>query len=168
MTSSRSRTSISRWLALVVVLLGWAALVPSLAHAAAQAHRGARARGPKAEKFHADLVKLLKKTHTVVPVDKWNGTAEDLGATKLNDKNIKKVAKKLKIDGSISGKVDKRRDEYILQLKVRAGRSGAIVGNRVDVKAESARIEGSATRDLKDELFAGDRRRRFDPWGRQR
>lgn len=153
MTSSRSRASTSSWLALVVVLAAWIVLIP--ARAAAERRRVVvlELEGPKGEKFHSGLVKLIKKSHTVVPVDKWNETAEELGATRVNDKDIKKVAKKLKIDAVVFGKVDKRRDEYILQIKVRSGKTGAIVGNRVDVKAEEAKITGSVKSDLQDELL---------------
>lgn len=153
MTSSRSKTSTNRWLALLVVLVGWAVLDPTVAHAGRKRVVVLELDGPKAEKFHGDLVKLIKKSHTVVPVDKWNGAAEDLDATKLTEKDVKKVAKKLKVDAVISGKVDKRRDEYIIQLKVREGKSGELVGSRIDVKAEGASLAGDASRDLKDELI---------------
>lgn len=149
MTSSRS----SSWFILVALVIGL--LVPATA-----AHAGGKKRvvvleleGPKAEKFHADLVKLLKKNHTVIPVDKWNGTAEELDAASSNEKDLKKVAKKLKIDAIVTGKVQKRRDEYILQLRIRAGKSGATVGNSVEVKSEEARLDGTASSDLKDELI---------------
>ena len=149
MTNSRSNS----WLTILVALVGWLVLPTS-------ADAGGRKRvvvleleGPKAEKFHDDLVKLIKKNHTVIPIDKWNGTAEELDASSPNDKNIKKVAKKLKIDAIVQGKIEKRRDEYIIQLKLRAGKSGAVVGNRIDVKADGPRIDGSASGDLKDELI---------------
>jgi hypothetical protein len=109
--------------------------------------------GPKAEKFHADVVKLIKKSHTVLTVDKWNEKADELDAAAITDKNIKKVAKKLKIDGVITGKIEKRRDEYIIRLKVRGGTTGETVGNPVQTKAESPRIDAQAQRDIKDELM---------------
>ncbi len=108
--------------------------------------------GPKAEKFHADVVKLIKKSHTVLTVDKWNEKAEEMDATAVTDKNIKKVAKKLKIDGVVVGKVEKRRDEYIIRLKVRGGTNGETVGN-VQTKSEGARVDAQAQRDIKDELM---------------
>jgi hypothetical protein len=110
--------------------------------------------GPKNEKFHDDLVHLIKKSHTVVATDKWNGAAEELDAAKPTEKNIKKVAKKLKVDGVITGKIEKRRDEYILHLKLRAGATGEIVGSSIDAKADSAHIEGQTAKDLKDELIS--------------
>jgi hypothetical protein len=109
--------------------------------------------GPKASKFHSDVVKLIKKSHTVLTVDKWNDKAEELDATAITDKNIKKVAKKLKIDGVVVGKIEKRRDEYIIRLKVRGGTTGETVGNPMQTKAESARIDAQAQRDIKDELL---------------
>src|SRR5262245_5922357 len=100
MTSSRSKTSISRWIAVVAVLV--------LGIGAAEA--GGRKRvvvldfeGPKADKFHDDVVRLVKKNHTVVATEKWNTAAEEADAGSINDKNIKKIAKKLKVDGVITG-----------------------------------------------------------------
>jgi len=154
MTSSKSRASTSSWLVAVAAVLGVLLLVPALAQA------GGRKRvvvlefdGPKAEKFHDDLVKLVKKSHTVVPIDKWNGTAEELDASKANEKNFKKVAKKLKVDAIIQGKIDKRRDEYIIKLKLREGKTGELVGEGIDTKAEGPRLDGKALKDLKDELI---------------
>jgi len=137
------------WLA-VAALVVWSSL----------AYAGSRKRvvvldfdGPKAEKFHDDIVKLLKKSHTVVATDKWNGTADELDAAKVTEKNVKKVAKKLKIDGIVTGKIEKRRDEYIIRLKLRAGTSGELVGNSIDTKADGPRLDGKAQSDLKDELI---------------
>jgi len=110
--------------------------------------------GPKAEKFHEDLVKLIKKNHTVLSVDKWNEKADELDAGKVTEKNVKKIAKKLKIDGVVTGKVEKRRDEYIIRLKLRAGTSGELVGNSVETKAEGPRLDAQAQRDIKDELIS--------------
>jgi hypothetical protein len=110
--------------------------------------------GPKAEKFHEDVVKLIKKSHTVVSTEKWNAAAEELDAGKVTEKNVKKIAKKLKLDGVITGKIDKRRDEYIIKLKLRSGTSGEILGNTVQTKADGPRLDGQAQRDIKDELVA--------------
>lgn len=142
-----SRSSISIWL-----------LVASLVLTASVASAGRKRvvvldfEGPKAEKFHADVVKLIKKSHTVVATDKWNGAAEELGADGVTEKNIKKVAKKLKVDGVVEGKIEKRRDEYIIRIKLHAGTSGEIVGNPVDTKAGGPKLDSKATRELKDEL----------------
>ncbi|MEJ7599404.1 MAG: hypothetical protein WKG01_15970 [Kofleriaceae bacterium] len=108
--------------------------------------------GEKAEKFHEAVVKIVKKSHSVIPVDKYTSTADDLSASKVNEKNVKKVAKKLKLDGVVTGTVEKRRDQYILRIKVRAGKTGDFVGNDIKTTADGPRLDGSAARDLKDEL----------------
>ncbi|HEX3761538.1 MAG TPA: hypothetical protein VHW23_22730 [Kofleriaceae bacterium] len=108
--------------------------------------------GPKGDKFHDDLVRLIKKSHTVVPTDKWTGAAGQLGAGTLSGKDVKKVARKLKIDAVVEGKIEKRRDEFIIRLKLHAGKSGELVGESIDTKAEGPRIDGRAQKDLKDEL----------------
>ena len=148
MKSSRSNGSTSRrWL--VVVALG---VVVGLGTAHAERKRVVVLPfdgDAKAENFHAAVVKMVKKSHTVVSAEKWDGAAGDL---KLTDKNIKKVAKKLKLDGVIEGRVEKRRDQYLIKLKLHAGTNGSVVGS-VDTKAETARLDGSASRDLRDELM---------------
>lgn len=155
MTSSRSRTSRSSSIVLALVaFVAWFALVPSVAEAGRKRVVVFELEGPKAQKFHSDLVKLIKKTHTVVPLDKWNSTAEELDATGTSEKDIKKVAKKLKIDAIVFGKIDKRRDEYLIKLQVRAGATGKLLRNRFDTKSEGPRIDGEASSDLKDELVA--------------
>ena len=153
MTSSRSIASTSRLLQVAAaVLVGWFVFAPAFAEAGRRRVVVRDFDGPKAEKFHEGVVKAIKKSHTVVPLDKWNETAEELNASKRNEKNFKKVAKKLKVDAIIEGKIDKRRDNYIVKLKIRAGGSGELVGNPVDVTTDGPRVDATAQRDLKDEL----------------
>jgi hypothetical protein len=124
----------------------------SLAHAGRKRVVVLDFEGPQGDKFHDELVKLIKKSHTVVSTDKWNGTAEELDASARSEKNVKKVARKLKIDAIVEGKIEKRRDEFIIRLKLREGKSGELIGNSIDTKADGPRIDGRAQRDLKDEL----------------
>ncbi|HEX8111907.1 MAG TPA: hypothetical protein VF516_29445 [Kofleriaceae bacterium] len=151
MTNSRSIGSISKLLAVAVV-------VAAVLGAGRVAEAGRKRvvvldfEGPKSEKFHDDLVRLIKKSHTVVPAEKWNGAAGQLGAGTLSDKDVKKVARKLKIDVIVQGKIEKRRDEFIIRLKLRAGKSGELIGDSIDTKAQGPRIDGRAQKDLKDEL----------------
>lgn len=152
MTSSKSKASISnQLLVLVGALLLW--LAPSMAEAGRKRVVVLDFEGPKAEKFHDEVVKVVKKQATVIPSEKWSSTADDLGADKITDGNVKKVAKKLKLDAVITGKIEKRRDKYIIQLKLRNGKTGAIAGQRIDVTAEGPELEGDAKKDLKDELL---------------
>ena len=151
MTNSRSIASTSRLLAIAVA-------VAAVLGAGRVAEAGRKRvvvldfEGPKGEKFHEDLVRLIKKTHTVVPTEKWSGAADQLGAGTLSDRDVKKVARKLKIDAIVQGKIEKRRDEFIIRLKLRAGKSGELIGDSIDTKAEGPRIDGRAQKDLKDEL----------------
>lgn len=138
------------WIAtLLGVLLLWSAT----------AHAGRRKRvvvldfeGPKAERFHADLVKLLKRHDTVLSTEKWNGVANDLDAATVTERNVKKVAKKLKIDAVVEGTIVKRRDSYIIRIKLRGGTNGAQVGDQIDTKSNESRLDGNAKRDLQDQL----------------
>lgn len=149
-----STNNLSRWgarLCVAVIALVVIAL-PSLAEARRRIVI-LEFEGPKGAQFRADVERLVKKSHQVIPVNKWNTAAEEMDATSLSEKDVKKVAKRLNVDGVISGKVEKRRDEYIVRLKVREGKSGELVGNPIDTKTGGARLDGAATREIKAELF---------------
>ncbi|HLL22221.1 MAG TPA: hypothetical protein VK427_08815 [Kofleriaceae bacterium] len=109
--------------------------------------------GDEAEKIQASFVKFLKKSHTVVNTDKWASAADELGATKLNEKNVKKVAKKLKVDGVITANVEKRRDDYIIRIKLRSGATGELVGSQINAKTDATKLSKTAKSDIEDELF---------------
>jgi opacity protein-like surface antigen len=151
MTNSRSSASRNSVLAALVVCC---AMLAAGGVASAERKRVVvlEFEGPKAQKFHDDLVKLIKKTHTVVPIDKWNGTAEELDVSAVSENSLKKVARKLKIDAIVEGKIEKRRNAFIIHLKLREGRSGALIGSVIDTKAAGPRIDSRAQRDLKGEL----------------
>lgn len=150
MTSSRSRASTSKYAAIVALLV-----VMMFGGARAEAGRKRLVvlefEGPKAEKFQADVVNLLKKSNTVLAASKWEAAADEADAAKLTEKNVKKVAAKLKVDGVVEGKIEKRRDDYIVKLKLR-GKDGDVVAT-VDTKAEASHLDGRALRDVKDELM---------------
>ena len=147
--SSRSIISTSRALTVLTVLC----LLVSTAWAGKKRVVVLDFEGDNAEELHEGVVKLLKKSYTVVSVSKWNDKAEELGATKVTEKNVKKVAAKLKVDGVITGKIDKRRDEYIIKLKLRSGTTGEIIGNSVSTKTDSGKLDAQAKRDIKEELI---------------
>src|SRR5882724_2947264 len=154
MMKSRSSVARARYLAALVVVGTVLAAVVSGGVAEAGKKRVVVLdfEGPKGERFHDDLVKLIKKSHTIVPTDKWNGVAEELDASDVSDRNIKKVARKLKVDAVVEGRIEKRRDAFIIRLKLHAGSSGEQVGASVDTKATGPRIDGRAQRDIDDEL----------------
>ena len=156
MTNSRSKAMKSRLAAVVVVV---AAILGVGTFGVAHAGTGKKRvvvvldfEGPKADRFHADLVKLIKKSHTVLSTDKWNGTAEELDAGTASERDIKRVAKRLNVDAVIEGKIEKRRDEFIIRLKLHDGHSGKLIGASIDTQSEGPGIDSRAQRDIKDEL----------------
>lgn len=108
--------------------------------------------GDKAEDFRDEVEKFLKKSHSVVPRSKWDGAAEDLGATRLNDKNVKKVAKKLSIDGVVTGEVEKRSSRYYVTLVLRDGTSGKAAAT-IELVERSPRFSSDGKATLSDELL---------------
>ena len=149
MTSSKS----NKWIARAIVCLLALLVGTGIANADRKRLVVLEFEGDEAEAIQKSFVKFLKKSHTVVTVDKWNTAADELGATKLNEKNIKKVARKLKVDGVITANVEKRREEYIIRIKMRAGSSGAFVGNQVNAKTDATKLNKQAKSDIEDELF---------------
>src|SRR5436190_20745692 len=108
MTSSKSNSWFQRVLVVLIALL----VTTGVATADRKRLVVLDFEGDEAEPIQKSFVKMLKKEHTVIAIEKWNTAAEELGATKVNEKNVKKVAKKLKVDGIITATVEKRREEY--------------------------------------------------------
>jgi hypothetical protein len=137
MTSSTSNTSKSSWLALVAMVV----FGTGVAEAGHKRVVVLDFEGPKAEKFHDAIVKAIeKKDDTVVATDKWNGAAEELQATKLNKKNARKIAKRLKVDGIVTATIEKSDEGYVVHVKLRAGKTGAVVAEQIDIKAEGTKL----------------------------
>ncbi|HET9992329.1 MAG TPA: hypothetical protein VFQ65_27545 [Kofleriaceae bacterium] len=112
-------------------------------------------KGPDAEKFHDDVVKLVEKDNKIVNTEKWNGAAEEADAKKFNTKSVQKVAKKVHADGVVWGKVEKDGDSYTLKLKLRAGKSGEMVGDEIEVTSDAAELKGKARKKVKEALLPG-------------
>jgi hypothetical protein len=156
MTTSRSTGSPSKvraGLAALTALLvaAWILLLPSVAEA--------RRRvvvldfdGEKGDEFREDLEKFLKKNHSVVPRKKWDSTAEDLEATKVNERNIKKVARKLSVDGVITGKIEKRSSRYYVRVQLRDGTSGKSVST-IELVERGPKFSADGKGTLTDELL---------------
>lgn len=142
MTSSRSKASRSkRLLVLLLLLVGLGS-----------AEAGSRRRvvilpfpGDKAAKFHKGVVRLVKRSHTVVSERKWKGGTSAA--------NVKRLARKLKVDGVIEGKIQKRRGDYILRFKIHAGTTGKVAGSMM-TKSKVFKLDAKSTREIKDELIA--------------
>jgi len=150
MTTSRSSTSRSRLLALLAVLL-WSGVV----FAGGKKIVVLDFKGPDADKFHDDVVKLVEKDNKVVNTEKWNGAAEEADAKKFNTKSVKKVAKKVHVDGVVWGKVEKDGDSYTIKLKLRAGKTGEMVGDEIEVTSDAAELKGKAKKKVKEGLLPG-------------
>jgi hypothetical protein len=150
MTNSRSKASTSSLRLALVVLCA----LTGVAQAGRKRVVVLDLEGPRHERVHDDLVKLLKKTHTVISTDKWDGTAEALGADARSDKGVKQIARKLKIDAIVGGKIEKRRDAYVVRLELHLGKTGAIVGEPVNATTAGPGLDGKALRALRKELVA--------------
>ena len=70
----------------------------------------------------ADLLNAIDAEDHVWGQYTAEDAAEELDASKVTEKNVKKVAKKVKVDGVVWGKVEKDGDSYTLKLKLRAGK----------------------------------------------
>ena len=149
MTSSKSNS----WFARALVLLAVLVLGTGVANAERKRLVVMEFDGDEAEDVRKSFVKFLKKTHTVIKTDKWTSAADEMGAAKVTDANVKKVAKKLKVDGVITANVEKRRDEYIIRIKLRSGSNGKLVGSQVNIKSDAPKLNKEAKSNLEDELF---------------
>jgi hypothetical protein len=148
MTNSSSRSKLLGALIVACAVLG----IAGVARADRKRVVVLEFEGPRAERFHEDVVKLIKKTHAVVSTEAWNGAAEELGAAGVSERSIAKVAKKLRVDAVVEGRIEKRRDAFLLRLKLHDA-SGELVGNPVDTRADGPRLDGRAQQDVKDELL---------------
>ena len=91
MTSSKSNS----WFARALVLLALLVVCTGVANAERKRLVVMEFEGDEAEDVRKSFVKFLKKTHTVIKTDKWTSAADEMGAAKVTDANVKKVAKKL-------------------------------------------------------------------------
>jgi hypothetical protein len=156
MMSSRSiASSSSVRRALVWLSAGAVALAIVLAPAIAEARRRLvvlEFTGPKAEEFQEDVEKALKKGNSIVPRKKWDAAADKLKAAKINEKNVKKVAAKLQVDGVITGRVEKRGSRYYLHLQLREGKTGKTVA-APDIVERSAGLGADGRETIANELM---------------
>src|SRR5450432_2830879 len=150
MTTSKSNTSKSKLALLFVLVFATSAFAEGKKKIVVLDFKG-----PDAEKFHDDVVKLIKEdeSHKVVNTEKWTGAAEEADAKKFNTENVKKVAKKVKVDGVVWGKVEKDGDSYTLKLKLRAGKNGEQVGEELELKSDAAELNKKGKKKLKKDFL---------------
>jgi hypothetical protein len=153
MTTSRSIGSVSSRAARLFAFLVVAACVLALARPAlAEKVVVLDFTGPKAAKFQVDVVKALRKGNTIVPAARWKRTARGLKATKVNDRNVKKVAKKMKVDAVVTGSVSRRGTRYRVQVVMRSGKTGDSIAE-VEVTAKKAKFSAREISDIKAQLL---------------
>jgi hypothetical protein len=150
MTTSKSNTSTSKLALLFVLVFATSAFAEGKKKIVVLDFKG-----PDAEKFHDEVVKLIKEdeSHKIVNTEKWTGAAEEADAKKFNTENVKKVAKKVKVDGVVWGKVEKDGDSYTLKLKLRAGKNGEQVGEELELKSDAAELNKKGKKKLKRDFL---------------
>jgi hypothetical protein len=87
----------------------------------------------------------------VIALDSWRRTAKSLDATKLTTANIKKVARKLKVDAVIEAAATERRSGVKVRIRLRSGRTGRTV-EEVDAVAKDGTFDKASQRDIRDEI----------------
>lgn len=108
--------------------------------------------GPSAEKVRGEVVKLVKKTHTVVSLESWKKTAKALSAAKVTTANVKKVARKLDVDAVIDGTVIDRRGGFRVRLRLRDGMTGRTVDD-LSATTTGTHFDKASLRDIRDEII---------------
>ena len=152
MTSSRSRLSKSKLATVVALLVMWVGV--------ANADKKKRVvvlefEGKSAEKFHESVETLVGKHHEIVPVEKWNETATNIAADGKLPERIRKIAKKLHVDGVITGKVEKKSGKYTVKLKLRDGKTGEVVGAPLEVTDDDTKLDKAAKKEIRENIITG-------------
>jgi hypothetical protein len=155
MASSRSIASASNrlvaWLAAAAVAVAVLVVAPGMADARKKV-AVLKFTGPKAAKFQKDVEKAVKKGNTVVSDGKYQAAAKKAKAKKVTEKNVAKVAKKLGLDGVVTGSVKKKGKRYTVSMSLR-GKDGSVV-TTVKVTAKAAKFGAAEQRTLRNELIA--------------
>ena len=109
-------------------------------------------RGPSAAAFYRDVLLVLEQRHNLVSNDRYDKYARQLGATRVNARNVRRVAQKLGLDGVIFGKVRRRGGKYLLTLTLRAGVDGQIIGTAI-VETRRPQLNREQRRKMKRDLL---------------
>jgi hypothetical protein len=134
------------------------ALAPALPTAA---QPGARERvvvrpfsGPGAARAREAVVQALarSKRYEMVPNDRAEDTAQELGADLSSDAGRAAVASRLEVSGFVSGTSEKRGRQLVLELQVYGGASGAVTDARTFRARRPAALVGQVKRRLPADL----------------
>lgn len=133
-------TGISRTLALT---LATAVLVVTFGAHSAHADKAriavSKFSGPKAASFEKVIVKELGKKHDMVSSKRYRSTARRLKARRATDRNITKVARKLRADAVLEGSVERSKGGYIVILILHSAESGEAV-EEIELKMRRAKL----------------------------
>jgi len=90
-------------------------------------------RGPKSRAIRKGVVKLLKRKFKLVGQTTFTRKQRKLHARRINERNVAKVARALRVHAVVLGRIKRRRGRYSLSLTLRAGIDGEVV-TKVTVK----------------------------------
>lgn len=136
--------------AIAVFLTAW----PLWAHAGKKRVVVLGFRGPKAARFEDSVVKVLKHSAHVIPARTYSRMKKKVHGYHPDAEGMSKVARKLRANGIISGRVSRHHGRYKLTISIRAGATGEEIGDPIVINVHGSRIRGSAERKLKRELRA--------------
>ena len=106
--------------------------------------------GPKADKFHDVVERTVRKVNTTIATEKWNRTADDLRISAPTERDVRKISKRLKLDGVVTGVVRQRDGYYVLTLRLREGASGVAVLGPVEIPVGDTHLTSSERRAVKE------------------
>ena len=154
MLSSKSNASASKR-TLAALALGLA-LVASGGAASAAKKRVAFLdfTGPKAAKFQAPVLKILKKSAKVVSQKAFDKASRKVKKFSMDAEGIAKVAKRLELAGVVTGKVSKKKGKYKLTIKVREGQEGEPLEDSINVTVTAPRLSKAQEKKIARELKA--------------
>ena len=153
-TSNASATSNRRRFLIALVALGL--LMSGAGRASAAKKRVALLdfTGPKAAKFQASVLKVLKKSAKVISQKAFTKAAKKVKGFSMDAESVAKVAKRLELAGVVSGKVAKKKGKYKLTIKVREGQEGEFLEESIVVSVKAAKLSKAQEKKVARELGA--------------
>ena len=151
MLSSRSNASASKQ---ILVALGFLLALGGNASAAKKRIAFLDFTGPKAAKFQAPILKILKKSAKVVSQKAFDKASKKVKKFSMDGEGIAKVAKRLELAGVVSGKVAKKKGKYKLTIKMREGQEGEFLEDAVVVTVAAPKLNKAQEKKIAKELKA--------------
>ena len=110
--------------------------------------------GPTAARVRAAVVQALGKSkrYEMVPSDRADDAAQELGADLSTDAGRAAVARRLELSGFVSGTIAKKGRQFVLTLEVYGGASGTMTEDRTFRGRKPAALVGVVKRRLQADL----------------